>query len=275
MIFGQSAGGRSTKTLCASPLARGLFNKAIIMSASGLTLPVPAAAAVPSTTSSYMRAFAPLTLEESSQQTKQVMDWAGLTDLEKMRAASTEVIFALGPIYQSVTGNLTWMSSGLISPVVDGYVLEEDFDHAAVNNNLANVPYMIGFTLNDMGNMAPGIIDFCVNREQAGDRAYAYQFARRLPTDGRDNVLKGAFHSSDLWYVFQSFKNSWRPWTEGDWNLSEEMLTAWTNFAKFGDPNGRQGGEWTPCTGDNPRFMIFKLDENGVENSEMGDPLRP
>ncbi|MFA7252226.1 MAG: carboxylesterase family protein [Bacteroidales bacterium] len=275
MIFGQSAGGRSTKTLCASPLARGLFNKAIIMSASGLTLPVPAAAAVSSATSSYMRAFAPLTLEESSQQTKQVMDWAGLTDLEKMRAASTEVIFALGPIYQSVTGNLTWMSSGLISPVVDGYVLEEDFDNAAVNNNLANVPYMIGFTLNDMGNMAPGIIDFCVNREQAGDRAYAYQFARRLPTDGRDNVLKGAFHSSDLWYVFQSFKNSWRPWTEGDWNLSEEMLTAWTNFAKFGDPNGRQGGEWTPCTGDNPRFMIFKLDENGVENSEMGDPLRP
>ncbi|MDD3640016.1 MAG: carboxylesterase family protein [Bacteroidales bacterium] len=275
MIFGQSAGGRSTKTLCASPLARGLFNKAIIMSASGLTLPVPAAAAVPSTTSSYMRAFAPLTLEESSQQTKQVMDWAGLTDLEKMRAASTEVIFALGPIYQSVTGNLTWMSSGLISPVVDGYVLEEDFDNAAVNNNLANVPYMIGFTLNDMGNMAPGIIDFCVNREQAGDRAYAYQFARRLPTDGRDNVLKGAFHSSDLWYVFQSFKNSWRPWTEGDRNLSEEMLTAWTNFAKFGDPNGRQGGEWTPCTGDNPRFMIFKLDENDVENSEMGDPLRP
>ena len=275
MIFGQSAGGRSTKTLCASPLARGLFNKAIIMSASGLTLPVPAAAAVPSTTSSYMRAFAPLTLEESSQQTKQVMDWAGLTDLEKMRAASTEVIFALGPIYQSVTGNLTWMSSGLISPVVDGYVLEEDFDNAAVNNNLANVPYMIGFTLNDMGNMAPGIIDFCVNREQAGDRAYAYQFARRLPTDGRDNVLKGAFHSSDLWYVFQSFKNSWRPWTEGDRDLSEEMLTAWTNFAKFGDPNGQQGGEWTPCTGDNPRFMIFKLDENGVENSEMGDPLKP
>ena len=275
MIFGQSAGGRSTKTLCASPLARGLFNKAIIMSASGLTLPVPAAAAVSSATSSYMRAFAPLTLEESSQQTKQVMDWAGLTDLEKMRAASTEVIFALGPIYQSVTGNRTWMSSGLISPVVDGYVLEEDFDNAAVNNNLANVPYMIGFTLNDMGNMAPGIIDFCVNREQAGDRAYAYQFARRLPTDGRDNVLKGAFHSSDLWYVFQSFKNSWRPWTEGDWNLSEEMLTAWTNFAKFGDPNGQQGGEWTPCTGDNPRFMIFKLDENDVENSEMGDPLKP
>lgn len=274
-IFGQSAGGRSVKTLCASPLTKGLFNKAIIMSASGLILPEPATATAPSAMSSYMRAFAPLTLEESSQQTKQVMDWAGLTDLEKMRAASTEVVFALGSIYQSVTGNRTWMSSGLISPVVDGYVLEEDFDHAAVNNNLANVPYMIGFTLNDMGNMAPGIADFCLNREAAGNKAYAYQFARPLPTDGRENVLKGAFHSSDLWYVFQSFKNSWRPWTEGDWALSEVMLTAWSNFAKYGDPNGQQGGEWTPCTGDNPQFMVFKLDENGVENSEMGNPLKP
>ena len=53
------------------------------------------------------------------------------------------------------------------------------------------------------------------------------------------------------------------------------MLTAWTNFAKFGDPNGQRGGAWTPCTGDNPQFMIYKLDENGVQNSEMGDPQRP
>jgi para-nitrobenzyl esterase len=274
-IFGQSAGGRSTKTLCASPLARGLFNKAIIMSASGLTLPGPATTAAPSAMSSYMRAFAPLTLEESARQTKDVMDWAGLTSLEQMRAASTEVIFALGTIYQSVTGNRTWMSSGLISPVVDGYVLKESFDDAAVNNNLANVPYMIGFTLNDMGNMAPGIVDFCLNREQAGDKVYAYQFARPLPTDGRENVLQGAFHSSDLWYVFQSFKNSWRPWTEGDRDLSEVMLTAWTNFAKYGDPNGHYEGEWTPCTTENPKFMVFKLDADGVENSAMGDPLKP
>jgi len=275
-IFGQSAGGRSTKTLCASPLARGLFNKAIIMSASGLaTVPGPAtAAASPSTISSSMRSFAPLTLQESAQQTKEVMDWAGLTNLEKMRAASTEVIFTVGGIYQSVTGNRTWMSSGLISPIVDGYVLKENFDDAAVNNNLANVPYMIGFTLNDSGNMAPGIVDFCLNREEAGDKAYAYQFARPLPTDGRENVLKGAFHSSDLWYVFQSFKNSWRPWTDGDWALSEVMLTAWTNFAKYSDPNGLNGGKWTPCTKENSKFMLFKLNENSVEHSEMGDPLQ-
>jgi len=53
------------------------------------------------------------------------------------------------------------------------------------------------------------------------------------------------------------------------------MLTAWTNFAKYGDPNGQDNRKWTPCTNDTPKFMIFKLDENGVENSEMGDPLTP
>jgi len=83
------------------------------------------------------------------------------------------------------------------------------------------------------------------------------------------------FEGSLLWYVFQSFKNSWRPWTDGDRALSEVMLTAWSNFAKFGDPNGQEGGEWTPCTTDNPQFMVFKLDESGMENSEMGDPLKP
>jgi para-nitrobenzyl esterase len=117
-------------------------------------------------------------------------------------------------------------------------------------------------------------VDFCLNREEAGDKAYAYQFARPLPTDGRENVLKGAFHSSDLWYVFQSFKNSWRPWTDGDWALSEVMLTAWTNFTKYGDPNGLNGGEWTPCTKENSKFMLFKLNEDGLEHSEMGDPLQ-
>ena len=155
------------------------------------------------------------------------------------------------------------------------YVSLQRFDDAAVDNKLANVPYMIGYTLNDMGNMSPGIAEFCLNREKVGSKAYAYEFARPLPTDGRENVLKGAFHSSDLWYVFKSLKHCWRPLTAGDWDLSEVMLTAWTNFAKYGDPNGQNGGDWTPYTKENPKFMIFKLDASDKENSEMGDPIKP
>ena len=78
---------------------------------------------------------------------------------------------------------------------------------------------MIGYTLNDMNDMSSGIAAFALNREKVGDKVYTYQFARPLPTDGRDNVLKGAFHSSDLWYVFKSLKHSWRPNTPatGNW----------------------------------------------------------
>ncbi len=310
-IFGQSAGAGSVKTLCESPLSKDLFKKAIIMSGGGLTtapaagmppmagMPPagapntapaarPAAPAVPSSPAARpagqgarpagpgapggMMGFGPMTLEQSELQTKEVMDWAGLTSLEKMRAASTETVYTVGSLYTAVTGNRVRMAG---SPIVDGYVSLQSFDAAAVDNKIANIPYMIGFTLNDMGNMTSGIAEFGLNREKAGGKAYAYQFARPLPTDGRENVLKGAFHSSDLWYVFKSLKHCWRPLTQGDWDLSEVMLTAWTNFAKYGDPNGPNAGKWTPYTKENPKFMVFKLDASDKENSEMGDPLKP
>ena len=192
-----------------------------------------------------------------------------------MRGASTETIFALGTIYTAVTGKRSVLSNSPIAPYVDGYVLPETFEEACVDGSLAQVPYMIGFTLNDNGNMGVQVRDFCLNREQAGGRAYAYQFARPLPTDGRLNVLQGAFHSSDLWYVFKSLKNCWRPWTEGDWALSEQMLTAWSNFAKCGDPNGPDGpATWTPLTAAKPEFMVFRLDDGDAVASAMGEPLR-
>lgn len=268
MIFGQSAGGGSVRTLCESPLARPYFNKAIIMSAGGLTLPNTG---MPVPGGRGAGGFA--TLEESEQNTKTIMDWAGLTDLAKMRRAATETIHALPAIYSGATGARASIQG---APIVDGYVCMEGFDDATEKGHLADVPYMIGYTLNDMRDMADGIEAFCVNREALGSKAWAYEFARPLPDDGShpEDKLKGAFHSSDLWYVFKSLQHCWRPWTQGDWDLSEKMLTAWTNFAKFGDPNGPDGGEWTPCTKDNGNFMIFKLDENDAEASAMGKTIK-
>ena len=52
------------------------------------------------------------------------------------------------------------------------------------------------------------------------------------------------------------------------------MLTAWTNFAKYSDPNGPKGGAWTPCTEKSPKFMVFKLDANDAEASFLGEPER-
>ena len=151
-----------------------------------------------------------MTLADAEASTKEVADWAGLTDLQKLRRASTETIFAMGTLYSSATGKRSVLTASPISPYIDGYVLTEGFDEACVDGTLADVPYMIGYTLNDAGNMEPVITDFCLNREENGGKAWAYQFARPLPTDGRPNVLQGAFHSSDLWFVFKSLKNCWR-----------------------------------------------------------------
>lgn len=266
-IFGQSAGGGSVKTLCESPLARGKFHKAIIMSAGGITVPDERASS---------RGRVSMTLAQSEQQSKEIFDWAGLTDLKKMRAAGTETVYALSTIYNAASGKRAYMTG---SPVVDGHVCLKSFDDAAVSGTLADVPYMIGYTLNDMGNMAPGVAAFALDRESKGAKCWAYEFARPLPDDGSHPEvtarLKGAFHSSDLWFVFKSLKHCWRPWTKGDWDLSEKMLSAWTNFAKYSDPNGPDGGVWTPYTSATPSFMLFKLDSADVENSEMGQPIKP
>ena len=280
MIFGQSAGAGSVKTICESPLARGLFHKAVIMSGGGITVPQPAPAAapagrpagMPAMPAGMMRMFRPTNIKEAEQACKEILDWAGLTDLKKMRAASTETLYALSTIYNGASGKFGSLTG---MPMVDGYVSKESFDDAAKDGSLADVPYMIGYTLNDMGNMSGGIAAFCLNREEKGAKAWAYEFARPLPDDGSHPEvtarLKGAFHSSDLWFVFKSLEHCWRPWTQGDWDLSEKMLTAWTNFAKNSDP----GLGWEPYTKDNSQFMLFKLDAQDKENSEVGEPIVP
>ncbi len=272
MIFGQSAGARSTKFLCSSPLTKGLFNKAVIMSGSGLMKPKTDNAAP----AGYPNQGQP-SLAEAEQSIKEVCDWANLKTAEDLRKASTETIYALADVYTRVTGKRTCMNSGPISPYVDGYVLPKAFDDACMAGEIADVPYMIGYTKNDPPFMKDQIVDFCLNRQELGGKAWAYQFARPLPDDGShpEDYLKGAFHSSDLWFVFKSLEHCWRPWTKGDWDLSEKMLTAWSNFAKYGDPNGKDGGVWAPYSTDNAKFMVFKLDDKDQEASEMGEPLLP
>ncbi|MBQ6480677.1 MAG: carboxylesterase family protein [Anaerolineaceae bacterium] len=79
---------------------------------------------------------------------------------------------------------------------------------------------------------------------------YMYYFDRKMPGDGA-----GAYHSAELWYVFQTLSRCWRPLTGVDFDLSQAMVSYWTNFAKSGDPNEDGLPQWTPYTASNRRVM--------------------
>ena len=259
-ILGQSAGAGSVKTLVASPLTGNLIKKAIIQSGGGVNVRPAGAPAVTQPTVSQM-----ILLGEAY---KAGLDWAGYDTLEKMRAASTEELMSLPARYTAETGINVRLST---SPLIDGYVSTESFDNAAMEGRIKDIPYMIGYTRDDMGNPEEGIRRFCELRSAAGKPVYAYQFAHALPDDeAGSHDMKGAFHSSELWYMFKSLDRGDRPFTKADWELAEHVVSCWTNFAKTGDP----GLGWKPYTAAAPEFMVFDLTADGTRDaSAMGAPL--
>ncbi|MBN2862619.1 MAG: carboxylesterase family protein [Bacteroidales bacterium] len=248
-IFGQSAGAGAVQTLVASPLTKGLIQGGIIQSGGGIG----------------SRQAATLTDVELTGES--IMRFYGCNTIEEMRAHPAE---EFGDFenrteeYMKAENRMAYLS-----PVVDGYVLKESFSEAAINGNLADIPYIIGGTMEDMRGMSKPVADFCLVREEQGGKAYAYQFARPLPGDDA-----GAFHSAELWFIFHTLDRCWRPLTEGDEALSMYMVDCWTNFSKYGDPNGKGDEIWKPYTKENTQFMLFTTDEKN-NTSSLGQPLGP
>ena len=99
---------------------------------------------------------------------------------------------------------------------------------------------------------------------------YAYYFTQVPP--GRNSEFRGAYHSSELWYMFDSIREgaAHRDWTESDYRMADIMSTYWMNFVKYGNPTGSdasvagktlRGNDlqvWEPCTQANGRkFMVL------------------
>lgn len=241
-VFGQSAGCMSVQTLVSSPLTKGMISKAILQSGVGL---------------SYDH-----TLAQAELEGVQFAVNAGVNSLEEMRALTCEQIFAAaGPIIMK-----GFPMKLAYTPVIDGVVLEDGYDAAMERGKIHDIPYMVGSTMNDIftqpeevagGN--PGkVYEGCKKWGQSlldngRAPAWLYYFVRQLPGDDA-----GAFHSSELWYMFGTCGRCWRPLTEGDRALSERMVDYWTNFMKTGDPNGGGLPRWVPYR-DDGGIMIFDI----------------
>ena len=145
-----------------------------------------------------------------------------------------------------------------MTPLIDGWALPANTDELLSQGKTLPIPTMIGSTKNDIMVKNPGVknreknkvhtssVEWCKIKNRQGNPAYAYYFSHRLPGDEL-----GAFHSSELWYMFGTLSRCWRPMTEEDYALSERMLDAWVSFIKTGNPG------WEACTEENPYVEEF------------------
>lgn len=235
-VFGQSAGAMSVKDLIISPLAKGKIAKAIMQSGGGVGGPGNSGVSV-----------------QNDIIGQEMMEFGGYTTLEQMRALTPEQLNDLANRFAAETGK-----KAVTSPYVDGVIMTEDMEQAIEDGSILDIPYIIGATADDLP-FGKGVVldEFCnLINEHNTQPIYQYSFDRKLPGDD-----SGAFHGSDLWYTFHTVGRNWRPWTEEDYALSEQMIKYWTNFVKFGDPNGPENSEttWPAYTIPNPFKMIFDV----------------
>ncbi len=247
-IFGQSAGCMSVQTLLSTPYAKGKFAKAILQSGAGYPVIIQRE----------------VTLEDAFTYGERVVSEAGAGSLEELRKVPTERFYE---IQGKIMMELMMAGKGLaFTPVLNGTFRTAPYDELTRNGLTTDVPTMIGSTKNDITVSASEIKkgysrfqEYCkgwaLEMEKVGHKpSYVYFFTRDLPGDDA-----GAFHSSELWYMLGTLKSCWRPMTEGDYDLSERMVSYWTNFMKNGDPNGAGLPLWPSCTKAEPFEMVLDV----------------
>lgn len=224
-IMGQSAGAMSVQQLCLSPLTKGLFSKAIMSSGGGvsklMTTPKP---------------------EKFYALGKKMMELANAKNLDDLINMDIKYLFSF---WQQARKEIEIFGMP-VSPVIDGELIVDSGINILKRNEHHKIPYMIGSTSEDI---IPPIIQsmaqkWCYKQE----KAYCWFFNHQLPGD-----KKGAWHSSDLWYWFGTLENCWRPLTEVDYLISNDMVTALTNFAKNDNP----GDSWNVTTKKNKKIKHF------------------
>lgn len=236
-VFGQSAGARSVQTLVSNPNMTGsLISKAIIQSGGGISTSQQTSSV------SYVQARAA---------GAEFCEFAGYETLEQMKAAPAEEIMQKYVDYQAQGEKIP------LGPMSDFNLVGNSFTSATALNQILDIPYMIGYTTKDGERKGVDINEFCAARCYYSDQpVFQYKFTREMPGDDA-----GAFHSAELWYMFGTLGRCWRPFVEADYDLSRDMLDAWTNFCKFGDPCGETPSDfWPAFTSSNPYRKIWDIE---------------
>ena len=207
-LLGQSAGAISIQYLCLNHENEGLFRRAVMLSGGGC----------------FPKFALPRRAEDTHAYWEQFIELAGCGSLDELRALPLDRLFVTVETIRGLRKDNTYCTM----PVVDGLLLPAPVDELI--RDPLRLDYMIGYTNNDM--YAP-VMAFIGNRFGRHNGAYLYCFDIDAPGD--DNA---AFHSSDVRYIFETLRGSWRPYGARDYEASNQMASYLANFARTGDPNG-------------------------------------
>jgi len=253
-IFGESAGANMVATLVGSPVAKGLFQRAIAQSGAWMGL-----------------AMAPMnTLARAQDSGAKALEDSGAKSIAQLRALPATEVF------QKIRGG------GL---VVDGWLVPEDLSLTYNASRQSAVDLLVGSNRDEgtffqrpgltaeqftgqakqrFGVLADGYLKmypagddeqtvksylasfsdeaawhmrkFAELQAKRGGKTYVYYFTR-VPPSLPDRPSRGATHVAEISYMFNNLAPG-QAWTDIDIRLAETMSRYWVNFARSGDPNG-------------------------------------
>ncbi len=237
-LMGQSAGAISIQYLCLSPDNQGLFQHAVMMSGGGM----------------FPKFALPRPAEKTHEYWLQLMDIAGCNSLDELKKLGLKELFTAIEEIKKKRKDNTYNTM----PVIDEYHIPEPVD--VLIDNPLRIDYMIGFTNNDL--YAP-IKASIGTKFASANSGYVYYFDIDAPGDDSN----GAFHSSDMRYMFHTLSKSHRPYTKRDEEISDLMIDYVASFATSGNPNEKGRPKWknTPGTA----LCI------GPRSVAMGKPFMP
>jgi para-nitrobenzyl esterase len=279
-IAGQSAGAFAVNFLVASPLAKGLFHRAIAQSGGSF----------------YNSPIRPNTdLKAAEQMGIKFANTLHCNSLAELRAKSAEEI---------------QKTEGLVWPIVDGYVMPASILDIFTQGKQNDVPVIVGWNEDDRVSGPPqpaaafkeqvqkrfgdqaaaflkaypaetdaqaaqsqmamgrdevfGFQDYSwakIQTKTGKSPAYVYNFNRKLPAHTPETQF-GAFHSGEIVYAYNNLHTLNRPWEPIDQKIADVMSSYWVNFARTGNPNGKGLPQWEVYQPATEQVMI--IDQTSV-----------
>jgi para-nitrobenzyl esterase len=297
-IGGQSAGARNSTMLLRSPLAKGLFHRAVIES--GFT-------------GFFASPMMPLAERETAN-AKAIEQVFGkpMTLADLRRIPTDDFISKMAADGKTQLYEALHKATNIPAQhAIDGYVFTNESIDLLRPGALDGLDIMIGGTSNEYSSLNGGpdktmsqsefddamkkigyddgwqkvyrpsdpreayrmwlraradynLQNYLVSSELVKSRnrnLHVYDFYFNHAPPGRDSEFYGSFHSSDLWYFMNSMRDApgQRAWTGADYRMAEIMSSYLANFVKTGNPNGSGLPEWQQTSADTGgTFMWFR-----------------